>query len=164
MSDDRAAALEGSIKERLLGARRHLQALEFAAAEFGSDFELAPFEDAWRSNDPRQLSRAYMVQAGYENVINVCVRIAQELCRLEGWSSGVVEPSSTEALKLLHDHGVIGAATRTALKEAQERRSDVQHDYVNVAAREVHRAVRQLIEHAPLLLQDVAGQLRRQRR
>ncbi len=163
MSEDRAAAREASIKERLLDAQRHLQTLEFTAAAFGTDFELAPFEDAWRSNDPEQLSRAYAVQAGYENVINVCVTIAQELCRLEGWSTGGVEPSSIDALRLLHEHGVISAATRTALKNAQEGRSDVQHDYVNVAAREVHRAVRQLIQHAPLLLQDVVGQLRRQR-
>jgi uncharacterized protein YutE (UPF0331/DUF86 family) len=163
MSEDRAAALGASIKERLLDAQRHLQALEFAASGFGADFELTPFEDAWHSNDPEQLSRAYAVQAGYENVINVCVRIAQELCRFEGWRTGAVETSSSEALKQLHEHGVISAATRTALKDAQERRSDIQHDYVNVAAREVHRAARQLIEHAPLLLQEVAGQLRRHR-
>ena len=163
MSEDRAAALEASIKERLLDAQRHLQTLEYTAAEFGSDFELASFEDAWRSNDPEQLSRAYAVQAGYENVINACVRIAQDLCRLEGWSSGRVELSSIEALKVLHEHGVISPGTRTALKNAQERRSDVQHDYVNVAAREIHQAARQLIEHAPLLLQEVAGQLRQRR-
>ena len=163
MSDDRRALLEASIKERLLDAQRHLHALEFAAATFGTDFELAPFEDAWHSSEPEQLARAYAVQAGYENVINTCVKIAQELCRLEGWSAPGVEPSSIEALKLLHEHGVIGAGTRGALKDAQERRSDMQHDYVNVAAREVHAAARQAIEHAPLLLQDVAGQLRQPR-
>jgi uncharacterized protein YutE (UPF0331/DUF86 family) len=163
VSGDRRVLLEASIKERLLDARRHLETLEYAAAAFGNDFDLIPFAEAWRSDEPEQLARAYAVQAGYENVINACVKIAQELCRLEGWSAGGAEPSSIEALRLLHEHGVISAGTRSALKDAQERRSDVQHDYVNVAAREIHRAARQLIEHAPLLLQEVAGRLRQRR-
>lgn len=160
MSGDRAARLEVSIKERLIDAQRHLKALEHSAAEFGDDFELGAFEDAWRSSDPRELKRAYAIQAGYENVINACIKIAQELCALEGWSDPGMEPSSIEALKLLHENGVIAAKTRGALKDAQERRSGIQHDYVNVAAREIHGAAEQVIEHAPLLLQDVAGLLR----
>ena len=163
MSGDRRALLEASIKEQLLDAQRHLQTLEYAAAAFGTDFELTPFEDAWRSSEPEQLARAYPVQAGFENVINACVRITQELCRLEGWSAAGAEPSSIEALRLLHEHGVISARTRGALEDAQERRSDVQHDKVDVAARELHAAARQVIEHAPLLLQEVAGHLRRPR-
>lgn len=161
MTTDRRALLEASIKERLLDTQRHLRALEFAAASFGADFELALFEGSWRSSEPGELVRAYAVQAGYENVVNACVRVAQELCRLEGWSRAGLETSSVEALKLLHEHGVVSAATRGALKDAQERRSDVQHDYVNVAAREIHTAVRKVVEHAPLFLQDVAVQLRR---
>jgi uncharacterized protein YutE (UPF0331/DUF86 family) len=79
---------------------------------------------------------------------------------LEGWSDAGLEPSSVEALNSLHERGVIGAKTRTALKDAQERRSDIRHDYVNVAARQIHAAARQVIEHAPLFLQDVASQIR----
>jgi uncharacterized protein YutE (UPF0331/DUF86 family) len=160
VSRDRAAALEASIKERLLDAQRHLQTLEYTATAFGTDFELSPFEAASLSSDPEQLAHAYAVQAGFENVINACVRIAQELCRLEGWGASGSELSSVEALKLLHEHGVVTAKTRAALKEAQERRSDVQHDYVNIAARELHAAARLVMEHAPLLLQGAAGQLR----
>jgi uncharacterized protein YutE (UPF0331/DUF86 family) len=160
VSGERRDLLEASIKERLLDAQRHLRTLEYTAAAFGADFELTPFEEAWRSSEPEQLAHAYAVQAGYENVINACVRIAQELCRLEGWNAAGPEPSSIQALRLLHEHGVITARTRGALKDAQERRSEVQHDYVSVAARELHAAARQVIEHAPLLLQEVAGQLR----
>ena len=160
MSGDRAARPEVSIKERLLDGQRHLKALEHAAAELGDDFDLDAFEKAWSSDDPEELKRAYTIQAGYENVINACIKVAQELCQLEGWSGPGVEPSSIEALKLLHEHGVINAKTRSALRDAQERRSDVQHDYVNVAAREIHEAARQVMEYAPLLFQEVAGQLR----
>ena len=160
MSGDRVALLEVSIKERLLDAQRHLKALEHSAAEFGGDFDLVAFDEAWRSSDPEELKRAYAIQAGYENVINACVKIAQELCQLEGWSDAGVKPSSIEALKLLQEHGVITGKTRAALKNAQERRSDIQHNYVNVAAREIQEAAQQVIEHAPVLLQDVAAQLR----
>jgi uncharacterized protein YutE (UPF0331/DUF86 family) len=160
---DRAGILLAAIKERTVDAQRHLAALEESAAEFGSDFDLDAFEAAWRSSDPRELKRAHAVQAGYENVINACIKISQELCELEGWSPPRVEPSSIEALKLLQQNGVITGATRAALKDAQERRSNVQHDYVNVAPREIHAAARAVIEHAPLLLQDVAGQVRQKK-
>jgi hypothetical protein len=163
MTADRAGVLDASLKRRLIDTRRHTRALEHAAAEFGGDFDLDSFEAAWRSEEPAQLLRAYAVQAGYENVINGCIKIAQELAELEGWSASGVEPSSVEALRLLQQNGVVTGKTRRALANAQERRSDVQHDYVNVGARELHAAANELIEHAPLLLQDVAGVLRNRR-
>jgi uncharacterized protein YutE (UPF0331/DUF86 family) len=161
VNEDRARLLEATIQQRLLDARRHLAALEAAAIEFGHDFELELFDAAWRSNEPRELHKAYAVQAGYENVINACIAIAQELCELEEWSPPGRKPSSIEALRLLHENGVISAATRTALKDAQEQRSDVQHDYANIAARDVHGATASVLEHGPLLVQDVAAELRR---
>jgi hypothetical protein len=159
VNDDRARLLEATIQQGLLDARRHLAALEAAAIAFGDDFELELFDAAWRSNGPRELHKAYVVQAGYENVINACIAIAQELCELEEWSPPGRKPSSIEALRLLHENGVISAATRTALKNAQERRSDVQH--ANVAARDIHSASASVLEHGPFLVQDVAAQLRR---
>jgi hypothetical protein len=67
----------------------------------GSDPRRRLIERAWSSHDPNELNRANAVQAGYENVINTCVRIAQELCTLEAWTTPNLEPSSTEALKQL---------------------------------------------------------------
>lgn len=160
MGRDRAEILDASIKERLVDTRRHLTALEASAAEFGDDFDLGAFERAWRSEDPEELKTAYGVQAGYENVINACIKISQELAELKGWTQPGVEPTSVEALKLLHQHDVIDAATRGALKDAQERRSDVQHDYVGVAPREIHAAALQVLQHAPVFMQDVAAALR----
>lgn len=160
MSVTRVALLEANIKRRLLDAQRHVRALEQSAAGFGSDFDLAEFEHAWRSGAPEELNRANAVQAGYENVVNACIRIAQELCELEGWTAPNLEPTSTEALKQLQQHGVIAPRTHGAMKEAYERRSEVQHDYVGVAARALHGAVELVLTHAPLLLQDVAAQIR----
>ncbi len=94
-------------------------------------------------------------------LLETSIKIAQELVQLEGWSTPGTRPTSVEALELLHENGVVTARTRSALKDAQETRSDVQHDYVNLAARDIHAAVQTVLEHAPLLLQDVAGVLRR---
>lgn len=163
MSSDRAVLLEASIKRRLVDAQRHLRALEQSAASFGGDFELAEFERAWQSDAPEELNRANAVQAGYENVVNACIKSAQELCEREGWTVTNREPTSTEALKQLTQHGVIGSKTHAALKEAYERRSVVQHDYVGVAARALHAAVELVLAQAPLLLQDVAAQVRARR-
>jgi uncharacterized protein YutE (UPF0331/DUF86 family) len=160
---ERAELLETNIKKRLLDGRRHIDGLESAAADFGEDFDFDAFEQAWKSDDPQELKRAYAVQAGYENLLNTCIKLGQELSELEGWTESNVEPSSIEALKSLQQNGVITAKTHKALKDAQERRGAVQHDYANVTVREVYESAREVLEHAPLLLQDVVGQLRQRR-
>lgn len=138
-----------------MDTRKHLEALEKAVAAFPGDFDLEEFERAW-SGEPDERLVAYPVQAGYENVINGCVRVAQELSELEGWTAPKLEPTSTEALKQLREHGLIGVQAHAALKDAYERRSEIQHDYIGAAARDVHAAARAVLEHAPSLLQDVA--------
>lgn len=156
----RAGLLEASIKRRLVDARRHLAALERAASGFGADFDLHAFEASWRSDDPEQLNRANAVQAGFENVVNACIEAARELCELEGWSAPGAVPSSAEVLRRLHMHGAVSAKTRRALGDAYKRRSAIQHDYANVAARETHAAALAVLEHAPALLQGVADAVR----
>jgi hypothetical protein len=151
----RAALLETTLKERLVDTQKHLQALERAVAVFPDDFGLAEFARAWRGDADERLT-VYPIQAGYENVINGCVKIAQELCELTAWTPANAEPTSTEALKLLRENGIIDTKSHGALKDAYERRGEVQHDYVGAAAREIHAATVAVIEHAPRLLQDVA--------
>ena len=152
----RAALLETSIKSRLIDTRGHVDALRHACSKFGSDFDLDEFANAWKSGDPEERLPAYAVQAGYENAINGAIKIAQELCELEGWTSANQEPSSVEALKQLQENGLITAATRDRLRSAYQSRSDLQHDYVHTAARQIHEATRATLEAVPLLVQDVA--------
>lgn len=151
----RAEVLESKIKERALDLLRHLEALEHAMGRFSDE---AAFEAAWQAPDPETLNLAYAVQAGYENVINGCITIAQELCELEGWEPP--DASAPQALKRLHENGVITSTTRQALKDAQADRSDVQHDYVGTAGRVVYSAAMDVLKQAPLLLQGVGDQLR----
>lgn len=155
MPADRSALLKTTLKDRLVDTRKHLEALESAVAAFPDDFALTEFERAWRGEAAERLT-VYPIQAGYENVINGCIKVAQELCELRGWTPANVEPKSTEALKHLQDNGIISPKTRGALKDAYERRGEIQHDYIGAAAREVHAATLTVIEHAPQLLQDVA--------
>ena len=156
---DRYAFLATTLKDRLVDTHRHLQALELAVVAFPGGFGLPEFERAW-VGDPGELLTVYPIQAGYENVIDGCVKVAQELCELNGWTPANLEPKSIEALKHLHQNGIIGPKTCTALKDAYERRGEIQHDYVGAAAREVHTATLAVLEHAPLLLQDVALNLK----
>ena len=160
MSGKDPLLLEKLVKARLTDARRHLNALETAVAGFGPGFDLEVFEAAWSSNDPAELHRAYAVQAGYENVINTIVTAGRELCELKRWIAASTEPSSVDTLRLLHEHGVIDGQTRQKLRQAQELRSRVQHDYANVGARQVHEAVLLVLDAASLLIQDAALSLR----
>jgi uncharacterized protein YutE (UPF0331/DUF86 family) len=153
---DRKALLETTIKERLVDTKKHLQTLQHACSRFGDDFDLMPFEQAWVSDDADERVLAYAVQAGYENAINGAVRIAQELCELEGWTPENRQPTSTEALKMLKEQGLVVAATLTRLRDAYESRNDLQHDYVHVAVYKIHAAATATIVAVPLMLQDVA--------
>lgn len=159
MPGDRSALLETTLKDRLVDTRKHLEALEKAVAAFPDEFGLVEFERAWAGDADERLT-AYPIQAGYENVINGCIKVAQELCELNGWTPSNLEPKSIEALKHLHENGIIRPKTHAALKDAYERRGEVQHDYIGAAAREVHTATLAVIEHAPQLLQDVALHLK----
>ncbi len=154
------ALLEASIKKRLLDARRHLAALESAVAEFGPDFDTATFETAWQSDEPSELHRAYVIQAGYENVINAVIGAGKELCELRRWVPENVEPSSIDVLRILRENGVIDGQVRRKLQQAQELRSRVQHDYANVGAGHVREAVILVLDAAPQLIQEAALALR----
>lgn len=151
----RKQLLETSIKTRLTDTRTHLEALEAAIASFSDEFDLVAFEEAWLGG-PRERLTVYPIQAGYENVVNGCVKIAQELCELEVWTAANREPTASEALKQLRDHGLMTAQTLEALREAYAQRGDVQHDYVGAVARDVYAAANATLEHAPSFLQDVA--------
>jgi uncharacterized protein YutE (UPF0331/DUF86 family) len=157
----RKALLETVIKDRLVDTKRHLDTLQHACSKFGGDFDFSLFEQAWTSDDPDLRLLAYGVQAGYENAINGAVKIAQELCELEGWTPANQEPTSTEALKRLKENGLVDARTHAKLKEAYGSRSELQHDYVRVTVYKVHEAAEATLQSVPLMLQDVAFYVRK---
>ncbi len=159
LSPRRGALLETNLKVRMVDTQKHLAALEAAVAAFPNEFDVDTFERAWSGSTEERLT-TYPVQAGYENVSNGCIKIAQELSELRGWSPPNVEPNANEALKHLHNNGVITQKTWAALKDANEQRNDVQHDYVGTAARGIHSATLAVLEHAHSLLQNVAQDLR----
>jgi len=156
VSEQRKQHLEEKIKQRLVDGQRHLRALQQAITGIGDDFDESTFERMWNSNDSEELVRAYAVQAGYENVINACTTAGRELCELEGWVETNPEATAPHVLTVLLNHGIITRKVSGALKDVQEMRSDVQHDYVGVAARSLHEQVEAVLAHAPDLLQDLA--------
>lgn len=154
---DRRATLLAALKQRLLDTRRHVDALQVAGARFGADFEEELFVKAWNSSDAERRLPALAAQAAYENAINGAIRIAQELSELAGWTPANREPNSTEALRALRENGVIGTAKlHQELKDAYEARSDLQHDYANTLARDIHEHALATLEAVPGLLQEVA--------
>jgi hypothetical protein len=154
------ALLEASIRKLLLDARRHLAALESAVAEFGPELDAAAFGAAWQSDQPGDMHRAYLIQAGYENLINAVIRASRELCELRGWLPADVEPSSIDVLRLLRENGVVDGQVRRKLEQAQEMWSGVQYDSANVEPGRRREAVMLVLEAAPQLIQDTALALR----
>lgn len=63
---DRARALKAKIRDRVSDVRRHLVALRTAMADFGEDFELEQFRQAYDSEDPVVLNRVKAVERGVD--------------------------------------------------------------------------------------------------
>jgi hypothetical protein len=61
---DRARALKAKIRDRVSDVRRHLIALRTAMSEFGEDFDLEQFQQAYGSDDPVLLNRVKAVERG----------------------------------------------------------------------------------------------------
>ena len=93
-------------------------------------------------------------------MINTLIAAGRELCALKGWITSAVEPSSVDVLRRLHENAVIDGRARQKLKDVRELRSHVQHDYANVAARELHEAVGLVLDAAPLFIQAAALEVR----
>jgi uncharacterized protein YutE (UPF0331/DUF86 family) len=160
MNEPRKARLVEKIKERLLDGQRHVTALQRAIDGVGDEFDQSVFESLWNSSEPEELIRAYAVQAGYENVINACITAGRELCELEGWVDRDREASAPRVLTVLAENDVITRKTSNALKDVQQMRSDVQHDYVGVAARSLYGQVAAVLAYGPEFLQDLAHYVR----
>jgi uncharacterized protein YutE (UPF0331/DUF86 family) len=139
---ERARALKAKIRDRVSDVRRHLVALRAAMAEFGDDFDLAPFAAAYASDDPAELNRVKAVERGVDqlyNYIGELTAFGLELAEVRQRRDDLNARRDIDALARI---GVIGPEQARRLERLRELRRLLVHEYATATAAQVHEAAR----------------------
>jgi hypothetical protein len=139
------------IDHRLERIPRYRGALLQSMTYFGDDFELAAFVAAYSSENPETINAVTAVEGNLGHIVNWLKQIAEfgyhELLRLERIEKGDGRP-----LDRLIDVGVLNAADRDRLVGLLQVRNRLQHDYPELAPKEIHSAVSRTLDLLPGLL------------
>lgn len=139
------------IDHRLERIPRYRAALLQSMTYFGEDFELAAFVAAYSSEDPERINAVTAVEGNLGHIVNWLKQIAEfgyhELLRLERIEKGDGRP-----LDRLVDFEILRAADRDCLIDLVQVRNRLQHDYPELAPKEIHSAVSRTLELLPGLL------------
>jgi hypothetical protein len=131
---------------------RQAAALESAMAEFGDDFDLGRFKDAYNAvDDPRTYNRVQSVERATGRVQNYLTDLSIDGVRLAGLPVGDHADGGSKAkpyFDALRKEKIIDADVCTRLEAGQKARSRIEHEYLGMPAGDVHRAASTVKEAA----------------
>lgn len=133
---------ENEIVEHLEDFPRQYAALRNAMAEFGSDFDLRPFKEAFDSTtDMDAYNRAQAVERALGRVQNYVAQLSITGAKLAGLQPPKAdEGEAAKAFAALNKAGAINGTLCRKLRRAQKARTMIEHSYVKVPAGKVHQA------------------------
>ncbi len=141
---ERAGALKRKVLARLTDVTRHYRALQVATQEFGEGFDRTEFVQAAESEDPIALNRVKAVERGLDQLFNYVAELSVLGLQLAGIRLPGDDANARADLRQLRDLEVLGAQPCNQLVRVAGIRNRMVHDYVGVAAANVHEAVRLL--------------------
>ena len=144
----RAAVVKRKVLERLTDIARHYRALDAAMAVFGEGFVRDHFALAAASEHPVELNRVKAIERGVDQLFNYLAELGALGLELAELRAPDDESSARRELRTLREIGVIDEQLRDQLTRVASARNRMVHDYVGVAARDVHEAARLI--HAAL--------------
>jgi len=139
---ERARVLKAKVRDRVSDVRRHLVALRAAMAEFGEDFDLDDFKEAYDSDDPARLNQVKAVERGVDQLYNYIAELTAfglELAEARGRDD---ELNARRDLAALSRLGVVGPERARRLERLRELRRLLVHEYATASAEQVHEAAR----------------------
>ncbi len=144
----RAAVVKRKVLERLTDVARHYRALDAAMAVFGEGFVRDHFALAAASEHPMELNRVKAIERGVDQLFNYVAELGALGLELAELRAPDDESSARGELRTLREIGVIDEQLRDQLTRVASVRNRMVHDYVRVAAMDVHEAAR--LVHAAL--------------
>ncbi len=120
-----------------------LEALEAAMDTFGSNFDLKEFKRSFeRKNGAEGYLRVQALERSFTRVQNYIAQLSESgalLARLE--LPKIHAGTAARSFEALKSAGVIDASTCRRLKQSQLTRSAVEHEYVQMKAGRLHKAI-----------------------
>lgn len=139
---ERARALKAKIRDRVSDVRRHLLALRAAMAEFGEEFELDAFREAYASEDPVELNRVKSVERGVDQLYNYIAELAAFGLELAELRVRRAETNARRDLDAMRQAGVLSGELTRRLQRLRELRRMLVHEYATASAEEVHESAK----------------------
>jgi uncharacterized protein YutE (UPF0331/DUF86 family) len=136
---------------RLPAQRR---ALHVAMSQFGDDFDLDAWEQAFTSADEEAINAVYTVTGGYQALINNTIELVKTGTKLVGVEPVSGMPGASGLIEAVQRDGGISRQQATTFIELYRTRNRLQHASLNIDADEVHRQVRLLRKHLPKFIKS----------
>jgi len=120
-----------------------LEALEAAMETFGGNFDLKEFKNSFeRKNGAEGYLRVQALERSFTRVQNYIAQLSQSGALLAGLELPKVHAgTAARSFEALKTAGVIDASTCRRLKQTQSTRSAVEHEYVQMKAGRLHKAI-----------------------
>ena len=138
----RAAVVKRKVLERLIDVPRHYRALEVAMAAFGEGFARDRFANAAASEDPTDLNSVKAIERGLDQLFNYLAELGALGLELAELRAPEDAPNARRDLRKLSEIGVIDERLSDDLTSIARVRNRMVHDYVGLAALDVHEAAR----------------------
>jgi uncharacterized protein YutE (UPF0331/DUF86 family) len=134
------------VVDELINLPREHEALEFAMAAFGPDFDLITLKQALRPNAEIELySKVQALERAITRVQNILADLAISGAKLGGLVLPEIKAGEAErSFVALKEGGVIGAALCERLRRAQKTRNRIEHDYDKVTAGQLHEVAEEV--------------------
>jgi len=149
LDEERAQVLKQKIFHRLADVGRHHGALRAGMAEFGEDFDLDVFAEAYTSTDPSELNRVKALERGVDQLHNYVAELASFGLQLSTHRSQGDDLNARLDLEALGETGVLSRALVKRLQRLRVLRRDLVHEYPTATAEQVHEAVQLAADHFP---------------
>jgi hypothetical protein len=144
--------------ERLSAQRK---ALRQAIRQFGDDFDLKVWSDAFASPDSEDINRVFAVTGGYLALVNntaEAVKIGSKLAGVKPTDGILGIAGSIDAIRL--EDGFSDQQAETFV-ELYRTRNRLQHSSPDVEADEIHRQVLLLLRHLPRFVKSYVAWLQK---
>jgi uncharacterized protein YutE (UPF0331/DUF86 family) len=130
---------------------REHEALEYAMAEFGGDFDLRELKKALEPTaDIARYNRAQALERAVTRTQNMLADLAIAGAKLGGLPLPEIKAGPAErSFEALKEAKVISAALCRRLRRTQQTRNRIEHDYAKVSAGQLHKVAEDVRRLSP---------------
>jgi hypothetical protein len=137
------------IERRLEELPLDRDALKLGTAQFGEDFDLERFREAFDARDPEQRNRARLVTGNLQALADGMVELVREAATLTGLRPAGRRPEANPDIEAVRADGGLTGRQASELIQLKKLANDIRHIYVTVTADDVHAGVDRLLKLLP---------------